>query len=369
MHETFSETSNEASSNVHHHEQNTPQTQETETRQRVRCRYCQKLNTFFSAPEPKDPKQLKAQKPPSCRRCRLPLSEDLHLKWSSVNPDAYIHPLDRQALKTLRAIPGVDLIIRKLISLTLERMYRVLSKAGSVRVGPDQYAHLDAKLDIVCQTLNLPKPELYVSLTNDFGGLAINAFTTGSEEPFIVLYSGLVERLSDEELLAVLAHEMGHIHCQHLLYRTAAIALLVLLNTALGSTPIGAILKSISLPIRIALLIWMHKSELSCDRTALLVVQDERVVMSALTKLAGGNLNDELSLDAFIKQAREFDKAYDENFLDKLWTLVLAAQSSHPFPVWRISEILKWSENTGPDGYRALIGQEGRIDVSGKAAT
>ncbi|PKL78583.1 MAG: peptidase M48 [Candidatus Melainabacteria bacterium HGW-Melainabacteria-1] len=336
------------------------QTLEAETRQRIRCRFCLKLNTVFTD----DTAEAKSAKPatPACRRCRLPLSAAPHQKWSSVNPDAYIHPLDSQALKALRAIPGVDLIIRKLIGLTLERMYRVLSKAGSVRVSREQYGHLDAKLDVVCQTLNLPKPELYVSLTNDFGGLAINAFTTGAEAPFIVLYSGLVERLDDDELLAVLAHEMGHIHCQHLLYRTAAMALLILLNTALGSTPIGAILKSVSLPIRIALLIWMHKSELSCDRTALLVVQDERVVMSALTKLAGGNLNDELSLDAFIKQAREFDKAYEEDFLDKFWTLVLAAQSSHPFPVWRISEILKWSEDTSPQGYQQLLAQRGRID-------
>lgn len=330
-----------------------------DTRQRLRCRYCDKLNTIW----------LEAEQQPdahACRRCRLPLSESKHLKWQSVAADAYIHPLDRQALQTLRAIPGVDLIIRKLIGLTMERMYRVMSKANSVRVSKTQYAHLDAKLDVVCQTLNMPKPELYVSLTDSFGGVAVNAFTTGAEEPFIVLYSGLIERMTDDEVLAILAHEMGHIHCQHLLYRTAAIALLTLMETALGKTPLGAILRSVSLPIQIALITWMHKSELSCDRTALLVVQDPRVVMSALTKLAGGNLNDELSLDAFIEQAKEFDKAYEEDFLDKFWTLILAAQSSHPFPVWRISEILKWTEDTSPVGYHALIKQGQTIQVPEK---
>lgn len=335
-------------------------------RQRVRCSYCQKLNTYFDDEKPENGKPSKA-KGPRCRRCRLPLNGRAHQKWSFIHPDAYIHPLDRQALQALRAIPGVDIIIRKLIGLTIERMYRVLSKAGSVRVSREQYAHLDAKLDVVCQTLSLPKPELYVSLTNEFGGLAINAFTTGTEKPMIILYSGLVERLTDEELLAVLAHEMGHIHCEHLLYRMAAYTLLMLIDTVLGRTPVGAILKTISLPIQVALLMWMHKSELSSDRTALLVVQDERVVMSALTKLAGGNLNDQLSLDAFIQQAREFDKAYDENFLDKFWTLVLAAQSSHPFPVWRISEILKWTEDDSQAGYHQLIKQEGRIEAPNSA--
>lgn len=327
-------------------------------RQRLRCSYCNKLNTVFEAVDKTSPAE------PACRRCRLPLSKLRHQKWSQVDADAYIHPLDRQALKALRAIPGVDLIIRKLVGLTIERMHRVLSKASAVRVSQDQYAHLDQKLAVVCQTLNLPKPELYVSLTDQFGGMSINAFTTGAENPFIVLYAGLVEQLSEEELLAVLAHEMGHIHCQHLLYRTAAFAMLTLLETALGKTPVGAILRSIGLPIQIALMTWMHKSELSCDRTALLVVQDERVVMRALTKLAGGNLNGELNLDAFIQQAREFDRDYQDDFLDKFWSLILAAQSSHPFPVWRISEILKWSEDSGPTGYHALVQQEHQIRMT-----
>ncbi len=332
-----------------------PESTVTESnRSRLRCRFCNKLNTTFADESNQESR---------CRRCRLLLSESHHQKWTFVHPDSYIHPLDRQALQALRAIPGVDIIIRKLIGLTLEKMYRVLNNAGSVKAGPEQYAHLDAKLDVVCQTLNLPKPELYVSLGNEFGGMAINAFTTGAEEPFIVIYSGLVERLTDEELLAVLAHEMGHIHCQHLLYRSAAIALLILLNTALGSTPIGAILKSISLPIRIALLMWMHKSELSCDRTAMMVVQDRQVVMTALTKLAGGTLKGDLNLDAFIQQARDFDKNYDENFLDKFWTLILAAQSSHPFPVWRISEILKWTEDSSEQGYPALVAKSPRIEA------
>ncbi len=345
-------------------EENQTPSDEKSERRRLRCGYCHKLNTVFEATETianKAAENKPAKKAPACRRCRLPLNQRSHQKWSQVDADAYIHPLDRQALKALRAIPGVDLIIRKLVGLTIERMHRVLSKASAVRVSKDQYAHLDQKLEVVCQTLNLAKPELYVSLTDQFGGMSVNAFTTGVENPFIVLYAGLVEQLSEEELLAVIAHEMGHIHCQHLLYRTAATALLTLMETALGKTPVGAILRTIGLPIQIALITWMHKSELSCDRTALLVVQDARVVMTALTKLAGGNLKGELNLDAFIEQAREFDRNYQDDFLDKFWTLLLAAQSSHPFPVWRISEILKWSEDTSPRGYQALSQQGEQI--------
>lgn len=37
-----------------------------------------------------------------------------------------------------------------------------------------------------------------------------------------------------------------------------------------------------------ALLRWLRAAELTCDRAALLVAQDPRVVISALMKLAGG---------------------------------------------------------------------------------
>ena len=50
----------------------------------------------------------------------------------------------------------------------------------------------------------------------------VNAFTGGVEKPIIVLHSALVERLNDEETLAVIAHEVGHIHAEHVLYLTAA---------------------------------------------------------------------------------------------------------------------------------------------------
>jgi Zn-dependent protease with chaperone function len=320
-------------------------------RRHIRCRYCQKMNAFWQVED----------QAANCRRCKLPLSEEPHHKWLSVHPDAYNHPLDRQALQALRQIPGIDLILKKLLELTHERMYRVMCNANSLLVGPDQFADLDTKLDIVCETLGVKKPKLYVSVTNDFGGVAVNAMTTGVEDPFIIIYAGLLERMSDEEIFAVLAHEVGHIHCQHLLYTAAAKTLLLLMFTVLGKTPVGAILNTIGLPIQIALIMWYQKAELSCDRAALLVTQNPRVVMSALMKLAGGTLKGDANLDAFIKQAKTFEKNYEEDFLDKFWTLLLASQSSHPFPVWRISEILKWTEDDSETGYQGLIQSEKHI--------
>jgi Zn-dependent protease with chaperone function len=52
------------------------------------------------------------------------------------------------------------------------------------------------------------------------------------------------------------------------------------------------------------LLRWLRAAELTCDRAALLVAQDPRVVVSALMKLAGGSPSfaAELNVDAFLQQ-------------------------------------------------------------------
>jgi Zn-dependent protease with chaperone function len=183
--------------------------------------------------------------------------------------------------------------------------------------------------------------------------LAFNAFTGGVEKPFIVIYSSLLERLDDKEVLGVLAHEAGHIHCQHLLYKVAADLLFMITDMILRGSPFAGLADLFSLPVRIALLTWRHKAELSCDRTALLVTQDERVVASMMMKLAGGTLASKMDLDEFIAQAREFDKRAAENFLDKFWTMLIAGTMSHPFPVWRVSEIIDWAEKE--DGYRRVL--------------
>jgi hypothetical protein len=49
--------------------------------------------------------------------------------------------------------------------------------------------------------------------------------------------------------------------------------------------------------------------------------------------------------DLFLAQARDFEKNYDAKALDRFWADVITAGLSHPFPVWRVSEILKWVES------------------------
>lgn len=298
----------------------------------VKCRYCGQKNTVKE-----DYKNGQA----NCGKCKLPLSNEPHKKFADLSKHEYVHPLDSKALAALRAIPGIDTALRKLLAVTGESAIRVMFTASAIKVTPKQCPDLHAKLQIACTTLGVDMPDLFIQQNP-----IVNAFTGGVEKPIIVLHSSLIERLNDEETLAVIAHEVGHIHAEHVLYLTAARLLEALANVSLARLiPGGEIIKFIvSAGISSALLAWARRAELSCDRAALLVTQDPHVIGRTMMKLCGGTFASKVDYDLFLEQAREFEKNYDEKWLDKFWADIINAGLSHPFPVWRVSEILKWTE-------------------------
>jgi Zn-dependent protease with chaperone function len=299
----------------------------------VRCRYCGQKNTVRE-----DYKNNTA----NCGRCKLPLSNEPHKKFADLNKHEYVHPADSKALAALRAIPGIDSALKKLLAVTGESAIRVMFMASAVKVTPEQCPDIYAKLQVACTTLGVDAPDLFIQQNP-----IVNAFTGGVEKPVIVLHTGLIERLNDEEMLAVIAHEVGHIHAEHVLYITAARLLEALANASIARLiPGSEIIKFlISAGISSALLAWARKAELSCDRAALLVTQDPHVIGKTMMKLAGGTFASKIDYDLFLAQAREFQKNYDEKKLDKFWADILNAGLSHPFPIWRVSEILKWVDS------------------------
>jgi Zn-dependent protease with chaperone function len=306
----------------------------------IRCRYCGQRNNVRT-----DGGTAK------CGRCRLPLSGTPHKKFADLDKHDYVHPADSRALAALRTIPGIDTALKKLLAVTGESAIRVIFTASAVKVTPEQCPDLYAKLQIACTTLGVDLPELFVQQNP-----IVNAFTGGVEKPVIVLHSSLIERLTDEEVLAVVAHEVGHIHAEHVLYLTAARLLEALANVALAATPIANIITQIlSGTMRAALLAWARRAELSCDRAALLVTQDPHVIGRTMMKLAGGTFASKVDYEQFLVQARDFQKNYDEKALDRFWADVITSGMTHPFPVWRVSEILKWVES---GEYKQLMNDE-----------
>jgi Zn-dependent protease with chaperone function len=307
----------------------------------IRCRYCGQRNQV------RDGDTSEAR----CGRCRLLLSDEPHKKFAALDKNQYVHPADRRALAALRAIPGIDTALKKLLEVTGESAIRVIFTASAVKVTAKQCPDLYAKLQIACTTLGVEMPELFVQQSP-----IPNAFTGGVKRPIIVLYSALLERLTDEEVLAVVSHEVGHIHAEHVLYLTAARLIELAANAAILAAPLAMLIKQLmTLTMRYALLAWARRAELSCDRAALLVTQDQDVVGRTLMKLAGGTFASRVDYELFLEQGRDFQKNYDEKALDRFWADIITAGLSHPFPVWRVSEVLKWVES---GEYKALLTSE-----------
>ena len=248
---------------------------------------------------------------------------------------AYEHPADRAALVAMRKVPAFDMLVSKVFGLVGERRLRYLFLASAVRVGPDQFARLNAIYDECIEALDCEsRPDLYVSQAP-----FVNAGAVGVDEPFIVLNSAVLQLMDDDELRFVLGHELGHVLSGHVLYKTM---LRLLVNLAL--IRFGMPLGSLALfGIIAALREWDRKSELSADRAGLLAVQEPRVAYTAHLKAAGGGAASEMNVEAFLRQAADYERA--GSLLDGVTKLMNLFGRSHPFHVQRTAELVRWVDS------------------------
>ena len=245
----------------------------------------------------------------------------------------FIHPADAKALNALRAIPGFPLLVKKFMELGFEQLKYGLNMASSIRLSPTQLPHLYNHLPPICAKLGMKEPEFYLKMDPQ-----PNAFTFGDTRVYITITSGLVELLSDEELDAVIAHECGHILCQHVLYHSVASYILS------GADALGMI-GTLAAPIEYALLYWQRQSELSCDRVGAIITSPE-VVASSMARLSGGpkSITGNLNLNAWASQADEYDKISKDGLWNKALQLTAVLGCDHPFSAVRVREILNWGK-------------------------
>jgi Zn-dependent protease with chaperone function len=168
------------------------------------------------------------------------------------------------------------------------------------------------------------------------------------------VHSALLELLDDREVQAVLAHECGHLKSEHGVYITMANILLALSSSLLTGGP-GRVLAEFG---NAQILRWLRAAELTCDRAALLVVQDDRVVIGALMKLAGGSpaYAASLDVDAYLDQATSYDEVADSR-LGRLLARGMTQGLTHPLPVLRVRELRRWSNS---NHYRTLLSNHGK---------
>ncbi|MFI6073421.1 M48 family metallopeptidase [Actinoplanes sp. NPDC051343] len=275
---------------------------------------------------------------------------------TGISSRAWEHPADRGALTALRELRGFDDVVKAFFGMWNERGFRLSFLAGAIRVDHRQYPRVYQIFADAASTLDVAElPELYVTQDPIINGQAI-----GIDKPFIVITTGAVERLDDDELRAVLGHEIGHVRSGHAVYRTI---LLILTRWAasLSWLPIGALALR---AIIAAMFEWWRKAELSADRAGLLAGQDPAASLRLLMKLAGGGDLSQIDTAAFLEQAAEYEGGGD--LRDSIHKIGMTAWSSHPVPVARAAELRKWVDSG--EYARILGGDYPRRDSDGDAS-
>ncbi|KAG4119274.1 hypothetical protein ERO13_D11G068800v2 [Gossypium hirsutum] len=248
------------------------------------------------------------------------------LVFRDLDADDFRHPLDKQNTLLLRAIPGLNEIGRAILAGTVTEQIMLLENIGtSILVSKDQLPELHKMMIEAAGILNIEPPDLYVRQSP-----IPNAYTLAisGKKPFVIIHTSLVELLTRKELQAVLAHELGHLKCDHGVWLTFANLL------TLGSYRFPGLGGFIAQRLEEQLIRWLRAAELTCDRAALLVAQDPK-----------------LNVDAFLEQAHSYEKASSSPIG---WYIRNAQtrQLSHPLPVLRAREIDEWSRSRE---YRSLL--------------
>jgi Zn-dependent protease with chaperone function len=269
---------------------------------------------------------------------------------TGISSRAWEHPADRGALTALRELRGFDDALKALNAVWNERAWRLEFLGGAIRVDHRQYARVYRLFAEAAATLDLRElPELYIQYDRQLNGMCV-----GLSNPFIVVNSGSLELLDDEELRNLLGHELGHLMSGHAVYRTM-LTLLTRWAIGLAWLPVGALaLRAIIAALRE----WWRKAEFSADRAGLLATQDPAAALRLSMKLAGGGDLSEVDTTAFLEQAAEYDRGGD--LRDSFIKIRMVAGRTHPLPVARAAALRHWIDSG--DYGRVLAGEYPRRD-------
>ncbi|MGH2412801.1 MAG: M48 family metallopeptidase, partial [Microcystaceae cyanobacterium] len=265
--------------------------------------------------------------------------------YTGISSEAFRHPLDRQAEQALRSFPGFDILAKNFVEYLYERPQHVYLMGNNIKVGPRQYSTLYGIFRECMRDLDIyPKPALYVNQN-----ALVNSYALGRDRAYIVINTGLLDLLSESEIRTVVAHELGHIKCNHTIliqmaiWAMGAASLLGEITLGLGNL--------ISSGLIYAFYEWRRKAELSADRAAMLVMDDLNIIMQTQMKLAGGShkYGHECNLNEFISQADNY-RELDRESLNQLYKFLIynggnGAFLTHPFPVERLHYIRDWANS------------------------
>lgn len=298
-----------------------------------------------------------------CSRCRWlrPLVPGYSLDCS-----AFQWAQDGAAMQKLRSISALN----KAARTVSDRVGRPWIEAtfNAVHVSEEQLPRIHEQSILAARILNLSYlPDVYVS-----GERMWDAATYGSDtNAFIVLGSALVTSFPGDDLLFLLAREMGHCRAGHALWKTV-IRFLLGEQGPKSNLMSGGLLSMFSLTtlvegtLELPLLGWARQSEITADRAGLLAVGDENIVRRVLLtwSLRSPVLFKQINISEWMAQQED-----TENQMSKLSELALSAT---PYVTRRLKLLTQFAHSAEMEWWRNTLGPlteaaRGREDSDNKS--
>ena len=244
-----------------------------------------------------------------------------------------------------------------------------LRASGAQEVTPEEAPKLHGIVDRLCALADMPKPRVAIAQTD-----MPNAFATGrsSQKAVLVVTTGLMRRLDDNELEGVIAHEMSHVAHKDVVVMTIASFLGIVAgllvrfafygelfgggggrggnnnNNNGGALPILLIVMLVSVVVYaisfLLIRLLSRYRELAADRAGALLTGQPSHLASALQKVSGAmsaiptkDLREAQALNAFY-----FAPAFKANT-----TTLSSVFSTHPSLERRLQQLSEISAQLG----------------------
>lgn len=268
----------------------------------------------------------------------------------TVDPSAFVWAQDGSAMAKLRSIGPLNSAARG-ISDKVGRRWIETSLNG-IRLGDDQFPQIYNQAVRAARLLGLPyMPDVYLS-----GEQAWNADVYGSDkESFLVIGTALVMNFQGDDLLFLLAREMGHVRAGHALWKTVLHFLVGAQGPSKGMMS-GGILSMIANPfsliedaVELPLLGWARQAEITADRAGLLAVGSEEIARRALLSwtLKSSLLYRHLNVEAWLRQqAEDYDGTMQMSEM---------VQSSTPYISRRLNILKDYARSPELTHWRTII--------------
>ena len=266
--------------------------------------------------------------------------------FKGINPNAIRYPLDKLSAKSKIEMTVLKPVIHY-IQEKLENNVYQKHLAELVLVNANQFKEINEITGEIRSVLDIDKePAIFIGKSD------IEEFQIfGIDQICMVLPPHLLTQLSKPELTALMAHELTHIKCDHMApLATSQLLLGNSIQMLSDFIPLPGIKDALLQKQTSDLYVWTCRTKFSCDRAALLVLQDVSVVTSLLLKLDGFDSEQikQIDMEQLVAQTR----MYEDDYLSNKIKMTPNSNLVQPLIIQCIKEIVEWA---GSEDYQKIL--------------